>query len=95
MNLLATRKTEQNRAAVDPWTVVHLASGLALGLMKVPGRWALVASVAYELSEQVVERQEWGKEFFEVHGPESLPNALVDSGIFMLGHWLGQRWNEQ
>ena len=33
MNLVARRKSEQNKAVLDPWTVVHLAVGLAAGLM--------------------------------------------------------------
>lgn len=95
MKILATQKSEQNRAAVDPWTAVHLSTGLALGLVEIPLRFAFAASVVYELAEQVFERREWGQEMFETHGPESLPNALVDSAVFLTGHWLGQRWNER
>jgi hypothetical protein len=95
MDVLATRKREQNLAAVDPWTAVHLSAGLALGLMEVPRRWALAASVAYELAEQVFEREEWGEELFETSGPESLPNAVMDSVALLVGHWLGRRWNER
>lgn len=94
MKILATQKSEQNRAAVDPWTTVHLSMGLALGLMEVPLRWALTASVAYELAEQVFERREWGKELFVTSGPESLPNAVVDSVALLAGHCLGRMWNE-
>jgi presenilin-like A22 family membrane protease len=95
MKILATQKSEQNEAAVDPWTVVHLATGLALGLVNAPQLWALAASVTYELSEQVFERREWGKQFFETSGPESLPNALMDSTAFLIGYRLGRRWNER
>lgn len=94
MKIIATQKSDQNRAAVDPWTMVHLSAGLALGLMKVPRRWACAASIAYELAEQVFERQAWGKELFEVSGPESLPNALADSAAFLAGYRLGRMWNE-
>ena len=31
MKFLAARKAEQNLAAVDPWTAVHVAAGLAAG----------------------------------------------------------------
>lgn len=93
MHLLAERKPEQNRAAVDPWTVVHFAAGLAFGLMDVRLRWAVVSSVAYEVAEQVFERQEWGKELFKTSGPEILPNALVDVAVLVLGHRLGAAWN--
>lgn len=93
MRVIATKKSEQNRAAIDPWTFVHVAAGLALGLMNVRLRWALAASLGYELAEQVFERHEVGQDFFETHGPESLPNALVDTAVFVLGYHLGTRWN--
>lgn len=93
MKPIATHKAEQNRAAVDPWTAVHFTTGLALGLMNIPLRWALGASVAYELAEQVFERREWGQKFFQTHGPESVPNAIVDSVVLYAGHRLGRMWN--
>lgn len=34
MKLLATEKPEQNVAAIDPWTAVHVAMGLASGLTR-------------------------------------------------------------
>lgn len=93
MNIIATRKAEQNEAAVDPWSLVHLSTGLALGLMNVPIRWALGASLAYEVAEQWFERRAWGQDFFATHGPESLPNAIVDSVAFFAGYRLGELWN--
>lgn len=93
MKLLATRKRDQNRAAVDPWTVVHFSTGLALGLMDIPLRTSVAAAVAYEAVEQVLERRRVGQELFETSGPESVPNATVDVAIFVAGHLLGARWN--
>jgi hypothetical protein len=93
IKLLATRKSEQNRAVVDPWSAVHLTSGLAMGLMAIPFDRSFGAAVGYELVEQFAERNEWGQEFFETSHPESLPNALFDLAIFAVGHWLGSRWN--
>ena len=93
MKLLASRKSEQNQAALDPWTVVHLASGLALGLTAVPIRYAFAAAVAYEVAEQVFERKAWGQALFETSGPEGLANALIDTAAFAMGHRLGQAWN--
>lgn len=93
MKLLATRKRDQNRAVVDPWTVVHFGTGLALGLMEIPLRTSLTAAVAYEAVEQVLERRRIGQELFEVSGPESIPNATVDVAVFLAGHLLGRRWN--
>lgn len=93
MKLIARRKADQNRAAVDPWTAVHVAVGLAFGLMDVPRAWALGASVGYEAAEQVFERREWGRKLFVTSGPESLPNAVVDTVVFLIGHRLGELWN--
>ena len=58
MRLLATRKSEQNQATVDPWTVVHLSAGLALGLVGASLRWSLAAAITYEVVEQAFERPE-------------------------------------
>jgi hypothetical protein len=93
MKLLATRKRQQNRAAVDPWTAVHFAAGLAAGLMDVPRNVSLPAAVLYEIAEQYLERTRWGKELFETEGPESLPNVALDLAVFAAGQWAGERWN--
>lgn len=93
MRIVAVRKSEQNSAAVDPWTLVHFSAGLALGLVNAPFDKALGAAVGYEIVEQFAERREWGQEFFDTAGPEHLMNAAVDLGLFALGHWLGERWN--
>ena len=90
---VATHKADLNRVAVDPWTAVHVGAGLALGLMAVPLGRALAAAVAYELAEQVLERQPWGRALFVTSGPEVLANAAADTVAFAVGHWLGQRWN--
>ena len=34
MQILAHRKQQQNQAAIDPWTPVHMAAGLAMGLVE-------------------------------------------------------------
>jgi hypothetical protein len=95
VELVATEKAEQNRAVIDPWTVVHFASGLALGLVNAPLKWWLPIATAYEVAEQVFERSDVGKEFFDTRGPEAVPNALVDLAVFAVGHELGRRWNER
>lgn len=93
MRWLARAKRDQNQAALDPWTVVHFAAGLAAGLVDMPYKWLLTAALAYEVVEQVAERQEIGQEIFETSGPESLPNAVVDLVAVTLGHQLGRAWN--
>jgi hypothetical protein len=92
MKIVATRRAEQNHAPIDPWTLVHLSAGLALGLMNVPRRWAVIGALAYEVIEQVAERDDWGKQLFETRGPESPINAVVDTVVFVAGHVLGTRW---
>ncbi len=93
MHLFAIHKAEQNSAAIDPWTLVHVASGLALGLMAVPLRWAMGAALVYEVVEQVVERSEWGQDLLQTSKPEVFPNVVVDLLVFAAGHELGVRWN--
>lgn len=93
MKVVARHKGEQNVAAVDPWTVVHLSSGLAMGLMDVPLRWALLSAVSYEVIEQLVERERWGQDVFETSRPETPANAVADVLVFAAGHWLGTLWN--
>lgn len=93
MKLLATRKTDQNRAALDPWTLVHFSAGLALGLIQVPRTVALSAATAYEVVEQTIERHPIGQDFFEVQGPESLANVIVDILVLAVGHRLGEMWH--
>jgi hypothetical protein len=93
MRIVATRKVQQNRAVLDPWTVVHFASGLALGLVNAPLRWWLPVATAYEVLEQYLERQAVGKEFFDTSGPEMVPNSVLDLAVFAAGHQLGRLWN--
>jgi len=93
MKIVATEKKEQNRAVVDPWTLVHFASGLALGLVNAPLRWWLPLAAAYEVLEHYFEATDVGKEVFETRGPEAVPNAALDLAVFAAGHELGRRWN--
>jgi hypothetical protein len=93
VKVIATEKNEQNRSFADPWTVVHFASGLALGLVNAPLRLWLPLAAAYEVLEHVLERSEMGKELFDTQGPEVVPNAVLDLIVFALGHEAGRRWN--
>lgn len=94
MKILAKNRSEQNEAAMDPWTVVHFAAGLALGLTRAPASWVAAGAVAYELVEQVLERRELGEELFHVAGPESPANVVVDLAVLAGGYWLGERWSD-
>ena len=93
MRFVARSKSDQNHAAVDPWTAVHLAAGLAAGLIEISLAPALGAALGYESVEQWFERGEAGQDFFEVSGPEHPSNVAVDLVVFAAGHWLGRRWN--
>jgi hypothetical protein len=93
VKIIATEKAEQNRAVVDPWTLVHFASGLALGLVNAPLRVWLPVATAYELAEHYIEKSEAGQELFDTAGPEVVPNSVLDLAVFALGHQLGRLWN--
>ncbi|HEX2164768.1 MAG TPA: hypothetical protein VHM02_12525 [Thermoanaerobaculia bacterium] len=93
MRWFARAKPEQNRAAVDPWTIVHFAAGLAAGLVGTRLRWAMAAAAGYEVVEQAFERTETGRELFRTSGPEVAANAAVDLVVFAAGHALGRWWN--
>ncbi len=94
MKLLATRKSDQNQAVTDPWTVVHFGAGVALGLIEAPLLPVVLAAIGYELVEQQVERSEWGQRFFVTSGPESAANAVVDVVVLLGGYYLGRRYNQ-
>jgi hypothetical protein len=91
-DLVAWTEEDQNRAALDPWTAVHGAAGLAVGLLGLPLWASLLAAVGYELAENRFERTEAGQRFFNTSGPESLPNQLVDVLVFAAGAWAGRKY---
>jgi len=91
MSLVARNKSEQNNAAIDPWTAVHLATGLGAGLMDLPLKPVMVAGALYEILEQVLESKP--DNIFNVSGPEILSNVAVDMLVLWAGWHLGQRWN--
>jgi hypothetical protein len=92
--LIATRKADQNRAAIDPWTAVHFGSGLALGLVNAPAGATAMLGIGYEIAEQVFEDSDFGQRFFNISGPETLGNVFVDLAVYGVGWYLGRRWNE-
>lgn len=93
MRLIATRKSEQNEALADPWTLVHAGTGLAVGLMGFGLGAALLGAVAYELIEGPLERADFGKNLFNVSKPETPGNQGLDVAIFMLAVAAGRAWN--
>lgn len=93
MKLVAINKKDQNEAWVDPWSAVHGATGLAFGLTGINFWTTVVAAVAWDVLEQMLERSAAGQRFFRTSGPESWGNVIVDLGLFLGGWYLGQRYN--
>ena len=83
MKVLALEHGDQNTAAIDPWTAVHLATGLASGLLGFSLLGSLAAAAAYEVAEQAAERTELGRSVFQTNGPESAANVAVDLLVFL------------
>lgn len=94
MKLVATRKAEQNKAVLDPWTGVHVGAGLAAGLMGMSFTTAMMLAVTYEFAEQALERSEEGQRMFKTSGPEHPLNAVADVVVFAAAWYLGALWNE-
>jgi len=93
--LVATSRAEQGQAAVDPWTLVHLAAGLSLGLLNAGPKATAGLVLGFEVIEQGLQRSEAGKAVFAEGGPESLPNVGVDLAVTALGWWLGRTWRRR
>jgi hypothetical protein len=94
MKIVATNKDEQNSALIEPWTAVHFAAGLGAGLLAIPFKISLGASILYEIVEQLVERSKTGQRIFGSTHPEKLGNALFDIAVFAIGWYGGYRWNQ-
>lgn len=94
MNLVATRKSQQSVALIDPWTAVHAGTGLAAGLMGIHPGIAIAGAIAYEFLEHRVQSNAAGLNLFNVSRPESLGNQVVDVVVFAGGLYLGQKYNQ-
>lgn len=88
--MIALRRN-MNLAPVDNWTAVHVGAGVLAGVVRIPFGTAMLLAIGYEVVEQGIERTAGGRRFFGSSGPESLINAVVDVGVFALGHALGRR----
>lgn len=94
MKLIASSKSEQNDAILDPWSVVHLGAGLAAGLMGAPLLPSILLAAVYELLERRAESESPAvRALFRTSGPEVPANAIADVLIFAVGAQLGRRWN--
>ncbi len=79
---------------LDPWSVVHFASGLVLGMVGVSLPAGLALGVGYEVIEHAAEKHPVGQHIFMTKGPESVPNVAADVAIMAGGLLLGQRWRQ-
>ena len=86
---IARTKADQNRAILDPWSLVHLAVGLAAGLIAAPRGPAIAAAIGYEFVEPHISTAT-----FQASGPEVPANAVADVVLFAVGMELGRRWNQ-
>jgi hypothetical protein len=93
MKLIAFEKRDQNEAWIDPWSVVHFATGLAFGLVGISFWKTFAAGIAWDIFEQFAERADFGQKIFQTSGPESAGNVVVDFGLFLGGWKLGQSYN--
>lgn len=91
MRLIATRKSQQRDALVDPWTVVNFSSGLATGLAEVSLGKAIGLIVLYEVGRSVLSS---GKvKLFATPQQEIPENQVVDALVYLLGWKLGHAYH--
>lgn len=83
---VATSYEEQGKSAVDPWTAVNMAVGLAAGLSGAPWKSSLLLVSFYEL----LKHRPIGRTL--KLSQESQANSAVDLAVFALGWWLGDRY---
>jgi hypothetical protein len=93
--IFALSSKDQNSALLDPWSLVHLASGLALGLIGVGLPVVASLGVAYEVAEFAAETSQPSvRRFFRISGPENLGNQVVDVALLVAGAKLGHLWRQ-
>lgn len=93
MKLVATSKRDLDSAVIDPWSAVHLGSGLATGLVGVSPKQALIISLGYDLVFSFIFQRKTG--LLHTTGEEIVWNKAADVAAFMLGNYLGRRWLEK
>lgn len=70
--------------ALDSWTLVHIASGAALGALRVGPLWTLGLLVAFELAEGLARRARPDGRM-GVFDPETRANIVGDLAAGVLG----------
>jgi hypothetical protein len=94
VKLFAFHHEDQNYAVFDPWSLIHLTSGMFAGLVGVGPVLSMSAAIGYDVFEQLAEREPWGQQIFRTPGSENWENILADLGLFALGWYLGHRYHE-
>jgi hypothetical protein len=85
-----TSLNRPGHAPVDAWSLMHLASGLLLGVLTQTWWLALVLVVGFEILEAGMRRiKRHGKGLFEY---ESWPNIIADIVIGILGWYTTAFW---
>lgn len=81
--------TRPGDAPIDVWSLAHLATGFALGVLSQKWWLAFALVAGFELFEAVMRRvKRHGAGIFEY---ESWPNIIADIAIGMLG-WYATAW---
>lgn len=81
-----------NKYILDRWSVVHLVSGWAMGLLGIKGplAWSLV--IAYDAIEQAIER---GPNPFGSGQPETFDNILGDTILWAAGYYSARAFTKR
>lgn len=86
--LVAQPRYRKGEHALDGWTWVHFASGLALGIVGLKWRWALALLIGFEAVEALLRRaKKDGEGLFEY---ESWKNVAADVAAGLLGYAVGR-----
>jgi hypothetical protein len=80
----------KGEAALDAWSLAHLASGVGLGLVGLATIWALVAIVAFEVVEGGLRRIKTTQRSSGLFEHESWSNIAADIVVGASGFFLGR-----
>lgn len=80
--------SELNGQALDRFTLVHITSGILLGISRVPLSCAVCAAVGWEIVERPL-KSHWPS-FFANGLHDRLRNEVTDSTAVLLGWGIGR-----
>lgn len=87
MKIVARDKSETGVAAIDPWSLVNVGSGITAGMYNLTLPQMIIAAIATEAITSII-ASEYEKE------PESAVNKVFDVLSFVVGWKLGTNWNK-